>query len=413
MATLPVHPLAASSPCRAPFGHWIDVVSHLDPKYGGLSAVVPELSAAINRSGLFSTELAAFCAPDELTPSPASNPAFEGLPVTRWPLSRKPWFTDRKLRNRFLKTVEAADGVHLHGLWEQSTLAGARSARSLHKPYIVSAHGMLERWALENKKRKKQIYSAIAERSNLQGAACLHALTRAEADDYRRYGTRNPIAIIPNGVDVPASVTRTLFYEQYPALMGKRLVLFLGRIHFKKGLNLLVQAWKQVASQWPEAHLVLAGPDSEQTRPVVDRLIQDLEIDDRVSFTGMLQSSMKWSALSSAECFVLPSFSEGLSVSTLEAMGIGLPVIITERCNLPEVREFQAGWQIQSDVEQLTSALQECLSNTPEQNRQIGNNGRKLVADRFTWAAVGTQMTDLYRSVLDGSTPTSFELQTA
>ena len=413
MATLPLsrNDTAVTAHGGPQHARWLSVVSHLDPQYGGLSAVVPELSSALNRSGLISSGLAAFCAPDEEIPSGLAGSALDGLEVSRWPMGRRQWITDRSLREQFLRAVDAADGVHLHGLWEQSTAVGARSARARRKPYIVSAHGMLERWALQNKRFKKQIYSTLMERGNLRRSACLHALTRAEADDYRRYGTQVPIAVIPNGVQVPPTVKGDLFFAQYPALEGKRMVLFLGRIHFKKGLDLLVKAWKQLASQWPDAQLVLAGPDSEGTRSQVEALLDELDLADRVSFTGMLDGAMKWSALAAAECFVLPSYSEGLSVSTLEAMGLGLPVIITDHCNLPEVSQFEAGWVIQSDVAQLTSALRECLGNSPEQNRRIGSNGRDLVRDRYTWTAVGAQMAELYTWVLGGPTPTSFEVR--
>ena len=409
----PTVPTPSEMEAAAASQRWLHVVSHLDPKFGGLSAVVPELAAAVSHAGRLSASLGAFCDPAEHIPTPAENPAFTGLPVSRWPMGRRQWLTDASLRHRFLDVVDQVDGLHLHGLWEQSTLAGARSARSRNRPYIVSAHGMLEPWALRNKSLKKHIYSALAERNNLGRSACLHALTRAEAEDYRRYGTQRPIAVIPNGVHVPRSVDGDQFYVQYSALKGRRIFLFLGRIHFKKGLDVLVQAWKQIAAYSADAHLVLAGPNSEGTQPAIERQIEELGIVDRVTFTGMLKGSMKWNALAAAECFVLPSYSEGLSVSTLEAMALGLPVIVSDHCNLPEVSEFGAGWQIRAEVDPLVRALQECLENSPQQNASIGERGAGLVADRYTWAAVGAQMEDLYGSILGGVLPTKFELQAA
>lgn len=408
-----LEPIYSLTEAEVPLQRWLHVVSHLDPKFGGLSAVVPELAAAVTRTGHLSTSLAAFCAPGEHIPVAAENPAFADLVVSRWPLSRKQWFTDTRLRQRFLDEVGRNDGIHLHGLWEQSTLSGARSALVRNKPYVVSAHGMLDPWALRNKGLKKQIYSALAERKNLSAASCLHALTRAEALDYRRYGTRRPIAIIPNGVEVPPLVNGDQFYAQYSALRGRRIILFLGRIHFKKGLDLLVKAWREVAATAPEAHLVLAGPDSEDTQRGIAKQIAELAIGDRVTFTGMLAGPMKWSALAAAECFVLPSYSEGLSVSTLEAMALGLPVIVSDHCNLPDVPEYGAGWQIEAQVPPLVRALRECLENSPQQNAEIGAKGKKLVVDRYTWSAVGAQMQDLYSSILGGTVPTTFELQAA
>ncbi len=132
-------------------------MTHLDPRYGGLSAVVPQLSVAVASKGQVSMSLAAFCTPGELY-SPGS---FAELTLTEWPTGRGAWLRDRSLVSRFDELVGHADGVHGHGLWEQSTLMAARSARRQRIPYLLSAHGMLEAWALRNKRLKKQVYAAL------------------------------------------------------------------------------------------------------------------------------------------------------------------------------------------------------------------------------------------------------------
>ena len=149
---------------------------------------------------------------------------------------------------------------------------------------------MLESWALKNKRLKKQIYAALFERRNLQGAACLHALTQAEAQDYRNFGLKNPIAVIPNGVEIPSAVSAEPFLAQFPALRGKQLVLFLGRIHFKKGLDILCRAWSKIFKNHPNTQLVLAGPDFENTQAEIQKLLQSLGAESQVTFTGMLTS---------------------------------------------------------------------------------------------------------------------------
>ena len=390
-------------------GPWLNVLTHLDPKFGGLSAVVPPLAAAVKAAGTFATEIDVFCAPDEEYPDKTELGA---TPLRSWPMNRRRWITDRALRERFQEMVAQASGLHIHGLWEQSTMSAASAARALGRPYIISAHGMLERWALANKGLKKKIYGRMFERAHIEGATCLHALTLAEAEDYRRFGSQRPIAIIPNGVEVPQSIDRHAFRQSFPVLQGRRYVLFLGRIHFKKGLDLLVDAWSQISARYPDAMLVIAGPDFEGTRQTVEGRIAGLGIANRIVFTGMLTGGMKWSALASATCFVLPSYSEGLSVSTLEAMGVGVPVIVTEQCNLPEVQNSGAGWQIQSKVAALSLALQECLEKSEVENLRIGERGRSLVRDRYSWTAVGAQMSDLYRWVLEGGpAPRSLMIQ--
>lgn len=387
-------------------GRWFNVVSHLDARYGGLSAVVPRLASVIACSTPFTIGLAAFCVPGE-TYSASDYPE---ISITMWPNSRISWLRHRQLMPEFCHQLKDADGIHIHGLWEQSTTAAVHAARALRKPYLLSAHGMLEAWALRNKRFRKAIYAAIAERAHVKGAACLHALTQAEARDYRRFGSKSPIAVIPNGVSIPQETNPEPFLCSFPTLRGKRIVLFLGRIHFKKGLDILIESWAVVAKQWPEAQLVLAGPDFEGTRAKVEALVAERGLGERVLFTGMLRDELKWSALAAAHCFVLPSYSEGLSVSTLEAMGVGLPVIITEQCNLPDVARVEAGWTIKSNADELALALSECLGNSPAINQQIGARGRLLIQEKYNWSSVARQMSEVYRWVQGGPVPTSVEI---
>jgi glycosyltransferase involved in cell wall biosynthesis len=389
---------------------WLQVVSHLDPKYGGLSSAVPAVGRSVAQTEGFDVSLAGFCAPEEHF----KPVGFDSEHLSFWPISRKSWLQDRVghsvIRKAFEEQVRTSDGIHIHGLWEQSTAIAASTARTSNKPYVLSAHGMLEPWALANKPLRKFVYGRLVERNNVARATSLHALTLKEVQHFRSFGARNPIAVIPNGVDIPERVDSQLFFNAFPSLEGKRIVLFLARLHTKKGLDLLIESWSAIASDYPDAHLVLAGPDSDGTRPRLEQLILARNVTDSVTFTGMLQDAMKWSALAGAEAFALPSFSEGLSVSVLEAMGMSLPVIVTEPCNMPEVVSHDAGWQIQPDVAELTDVLRELLTNSPIQNQAIGRRGARLVQTRYTWPIIATQLAELYRWVLGGPTPISVDV---
>jgi glycosyltransferase involved in cell wall biosynthesis len=386
-------------------GIWAEVVSHTDSKYGGLSSAVPALSASLAYSSHVSTRLEAFCLPGEET-VPESVDAHE---IHFWPAGRRAWMS-ADLRTRFKDALRGVAGVHIHGLWESSTAVAASTCRALNLPYVLSAHGMLEPWALRSSQWKKQLYSLLVERRNVGGAACLHALTGHEADQFRAFGARGPIAVIPNGVTIPAGRDSALFFQRFPDLLGKRVILFLARLHPKKGLDLLLQAWPAIAACWPEAHLVLAGPDCEGTQARLESLIAAQQLQRSITFTGMLRGAEKWSALNAAECFILPSHSEGLSVSVLEALGVGCPVIVTEACNMPEVLENKAGWQVTASSAAISDALHEVMRNSVEQNRAMGLRGAELIQRRYTWPVVAAQMAEVYAFVHGAAQPATVSI---
>jgi glycosyltransferase involved in cell wall biosynthesis len=309
------------------------------------------------------------------------------------------------------ESTQPAPIVHAHGLWRSQTRVGAQMSGQANTRLVVSAHGMLDEWALRNKRWKKVVYGFV-ERANLRRTACLHALTEAEVLDYRRFGIRNPVAIIPNGVEVPESLDPEPFLGGHPECRNRQLLLYLGRIHYKKGVDLLARTWARVAPQFPDARLVYAGPDSENTLSSLKALIDELGVAGRVTFTGMLEGPAKWSALAAAHTFVLPSYSEGFSVATLEALAAARPVIVTDACRFPEIAERQCGWVVRPASGALEAALVECLNASQTRLEIIGENGRELVRTRYEWSTIGRQMSDVYDWILGGLRPTSVEIRT-
>ncbi len=370
----------------------LNVMEHADPLYGGIASSVPAMAHAVDASGRYRSRSAAFCEPWEQ--------AVSG--TCRLPASRLDWLAGRAARRTFDGLVAESDLVHVHGLWRQHSLSACSAARRRGKPYIVSSHGMLEPWALHNKRWKKLIYGAFLERRNLGRAACLRALTRREALDCRNYGVRAPIAVVPNGVEFPPPSSPAPLLAAYPELRGRRLVLFLGRVHYKKGLDVLCRAWAATRRS-PLDHLVIAGPDFEGTRA-------RLAAGPAITFTGLLGPELRWSALAAAHVFVLPSYSEGFSMAVLEALAAGVPVIASEACNLPEIAERACGWVVQPNVRSVSAALAEALDATPAECALLGINGRALVAQRFSWPTVAAQMASVYDWVLGGGRPSQVEV---
>jgi glycosyltransferase involved in cell wall biosynthesis len=354
----------------------------------------------------YSNRVAAFCSSTE-DPSEIHR---RNLELERFDEGRLQWALHGRSHDRFRAIVRAVDGVHIHGIWEHHCSAAAALLREEQKPYVVSAHGMLDRWALRSKRLKKALYSALVERRNLAGAACLRALTHAEVEDYRNYGLTNPVAVIPNGVTIPDEVSSNAFLEAFPNLRNKRIVLFLGRLHYKKGLDILCKAWSALDREFTDAYLVLAGPDFDNTRARTESLVQELGITGSVTFTGMLKGNLKWSALSASTVFVLPSYSEGFSVAILEALGVGLPVVVTPQCNFPEIESSGCGWLSEANASELENVLGGALATDTSTLEKMGNAGRVLARERYSWPVVREQMAEVYEWINGGARPAAVHI---
>ncbi len=372
----------------------LNLTAHIDHSFGGLTTSLPEYCDALRATGKYRTQLAAFCEPGES--------AAGAEDVTIFPFGRLRWYTDLSLRKSLARLIGQADAVHIHGLWQEQSAFGSGFAKSARKPYLVSAHGMLEPWAFQNKGWKKRLYWNLLEKRYLNGASCLRALTHAEAADYRTMGLRTPIAVIPNGVTAPASINPDLFFQRFPELRGKIIVLFLGRLHPKKGLALLCKSWSKVCTGYPEAHLVIAGPDSAGQQQSLQQLVAESGMASRVTFAGMLRGEEKWAALRAASFFTLPSYSEGFSISVLEALAAGTPVILSRQCYFPEVATYKCGWTIEPEPAALETALRECLELPSAERAAMGQRARQLADERFTWPIVGAQSAAVLDWLLGG-----------
>ena len=384
---------------------WLQVLSHLSPQYGGIATSVPRLARATEAASFHACPIAGFCDRGELTDLPEDQRG----EMTLFPPNRMRWMLDTNLRRNLKQTIQAATGVHIHGVWETHSMIAAGIARDCKRPYIISAHGMLEQWAIRSKRLKKALYAALVEVRGMRRAACLRALSLDEVSDYRRLGLTNPIAIIPNGTYAPPDTTPRLFRDAFPALAGKRIVLFLGRLHPKKGLPLLLQAWARVSRKTDDVHLVIAGPDPENMWPTLEKLTDSLA-QSSVTFVGMLSGELKWSALAAASLFVLPSYSEGFSIAVLEALAMGVPTIVSKQCHIPEVAIHDCGWVIEPAVPPLEQALADFLTFSQDEANLIGKRGRDLVRTRFHASVVGSQMAQLYEWLQGGNRPGAVEI---
>lgn len=304
---------------------------------------------------------------------------------------------------RLIRQLQSLDIIHNHGLWTFLSVATHRWSRQKRRPYVVSPQGMLDAWALKNSETKKRVAALAYERRHLHDAACLHAVGQEEVEAIRNYGLTNPICVIPNGVDLPPVDGRKRmapWLGKVPA--GAKVLLYLGRLHPKKGLPNLIRAWNEVsgigdlkegASEWT---LVIAGWDQGGHEEELKSLTKDLNIDQRTLFIGPLFGDERDGAYANASAFILPSFGEGVPLAVLEAWANSIPVLMTPQCNLPEGYSAKAAIRIEANPSDIAAGIHE-LVGLPEHSRiDMGLRGRKLVAERFNWSRIATSMHDVY-----------------
>lgn len=303
--------------------------------------------------------------------------------------------------------VRRAEVVHLHGLWQGHTRRGARAARRAGVPYLIAAHGMAEPWALRQKRLKKQVYTALIEGRNLRRAACLHALSRPEIGHLRRLAPQTPICWVPNGVDLACFENlppRSAMEGRHPELKGKFLLLFLGRLHPKKGLDLLAEALTTLAPNQPALHLLLAGTEDGAGASFLSRM-ENSGLRNRVTVLGHLAGENARQAWGAADAFVLPSYSEGFSMAILEALASRLPVLATTACHFPELTTESAGIVAEPTARSVTESLADLLALSAADRAALGARGRALVERHYTWDRQAERLADVYRWLGGGGPP--------
>ena len=323
--------------------------------------------------------------------------------------------------NQLVPALVAADLdiLSTHGLWKYCSVASRRWHGRTARPYIVHPHGMLEPWALQNAGLKKRIAALLYENQHLRGAACFRALCEPEAQSIRSYGMRNPICVIPNGVDLPTRFQDSGFGVQDSELMrfagGRKVLLYLGRLHPKKNLANLIRAWKQALNSGRSSRegwaVAIAGWDQAGYERELKKLTSDYGLSASIRFLGPLFGQNKDAAFHACDAFVLPSLSEGLPMTVLEAWAHAKPVLITPECNLPEGFVAGAALQIGTEPEEIVTGLKQLSEMSDDDRRAMGDRGRTLVATKFSWPRIGEQMRSVYDWMLGGGpTPQTVRL---
>ena len=376
----------------------LHVAASMSPKWGGPPVTVQGLTSALVRQGVY-CEIVTARGPaagnDALAVPGVPMHCFDTEPPAHF------WTAYSRELGRFLDAGAGNfDLVHAHQTMAYTTYAAFRAARKHALPYVLGLHGDLAAWALRHKGFRKWIYRKALLDNVLKSADALHAVSPAEAARAAELGYETPKFMVPNGVALgePNPSVASEFLARYPVLAGRRVVLFLGRLHRIKGVDVLSRGFSMAATRFPDAVLLVVGPD-EGARGLMVSILERAGVSDRTVFTGLLTGDQKRAAFQCAELFVQPSYTEGFSNSVLEALAAGLPVVISEQSNFPEVAEYGAGFVVPLNDVSVCEAIGKLLSDA-RLGARMGRNGRKLVEERYTWQSAAASMAACYRTLL-------------
>lgn len=322
----------------------------------------------------------------------------DGVQVSYFPTSiGRRLYRSPEMAKALADRVAGFDVIHIHAVFLWPTLVAASAARRAGRPYVLSPRGMLVSDLIRRKSRPiKSAWIKLIERRNLAGAAAIHLTSAIEADELARLKLDlAPTAVIANGLDLPAhSVAHRGRSPDAPPTL-----IFLGRVNWKKGLDRLVPALALV----PRARMIVAGNDEDGYSNEIERLAEAHGVADRIQFVGPVYGEDKWRLMAEADAFVLPSYSENFGNAVLEAMAVGLPVVVTPEVGLAEtVARTGAGLVADGNSEALAAAIRRLLDD-PAQAAQMGKRGRQTVAAEFGWDRIAAQMTSLYEEIALGA----------
>jgi glycosyltransferase involved in cell wall biosynthesis len=387
----------------------LHVIPSISPSLGGPTTVVLNLVKALLNNGVE----AEIVTTNHNGSQPFDVPLYrkieyQGVPVWFLPHFSPPMkeFIFSPAMTKWLwQNINNYDILDNHYLFSYAPSAAAAIAKWHNIPYTIRTQGQLTSWALTQSKLKKQIYSMLLERRNLNNAAAIHCTTEAEAIDVRKYGIKAPIIKLPLGVEQVAVNQRAKLqlHSLYDISPQTPIILFLSRLRHNKCPDMLIKALSLINTNSLEFHLLIAGSGEPDYINYLKQLLISLKLNNRVTFTGFVQNEQKNLLLQGADLFVLPSVSENFSIATAEAMAAGLPVIVTPGVQLaPEIIAANAGLVVEQNIDALLGGISKLLSS-PKLREELGNNGSTWASNRYCPNQIASNLTHIYKTIINKS----------
>jgi len=385
----------------------LHVIPSLARRHGGPPKAAQELCRELVRMGhevtIYTTNLDG----NQRLDVPVDQPIRGEDGVVRWYFATQRsglYGVSMSLIRALRRNIRSFDVVHIHTLYRFTSTVAAHYCRREGVPYILRTHGTLDPFLFYRHRLRKRVYEALFETRNLESAAAVHFTADDEMSLAQSLGLRFRGVVVPNGVDSKSlsdlGQLRERFARDWPETSGKRVILFLGRLTFKKGLDLLAKAFGALARTRSDIHLFLAGPDDEGYGKKVRQWLDDEGVLDLVTFAGMLEGECKEAAFAAADMFVLPSYTENFGIAVAEALAAGTPVIISNKVNIwREISAAHAGLVVNCDVDELARAIA-TLFDSAQLRHDLSEAGKQLVAEKFNWPKIAVKMTAIYTDVI-------------
>lgn len=332
----------------------------------------------------------------------------DGVDVYYFPASRpKKWEHSKKMRKSLAESIHEYDIVHITSVFLSASTCGSYYARKNNIPYIISPRGALMKETIEGKNTLlKKLYLNLIEKRNLRESSGIHFTVRDEKQEYESLGLPLPSPIIiPNGLEpeeFDLDVEKGKFRKEHNIPEDKKIILFLSRINWKKGLDTLILSFKKVLEEYEDAVLVIAGGDDKDGyRSKVKEMVKENGLEDDVKFVGMVLDEDKVSVYQDADIFALPSYSENFGIVVAEAMYFGLPVVTTPNVGISNiVKDYKAGFVVDKDESKVSNAMLKILENENLFNK-MSKNGKKAADKEFSMDSVANKWIKTYNDIIE------------